>query len=280
MSPLLTTITPVWQRPESLQVWIKALKAATQWGVHHIVFFVGERIPDWWEQEKCEQHNIWGIPVPEPPGNSIGYYHNKGAEIADSEWIMKLDVDAIPNTRYFSELRRMIEQANPREWFNCGMLFMSRGASGAHLDLNRMPLTPEAYTRIMLNARGMAQGSYAKPEASNFCCRRVEYLALGGSDPRFKNWGWEDYQQIYMLEKHWRGCDPLPGLVDISNVTQRCRDEIGRPKANELYLRNRWLCLLHRWHPPSPTPGYKSSEQSHQNRKLVLEHILKAKQNG
>jgi hypothetical protein len=274
---LLTTITPYWRRPDSLRVWLAALRGASIVGVRHLIYFVGEPIPVWFGTETAGLP-IVAISCPEAPGASIGYYHNVGAKAASSDWIMKLDVDAIPNVRYFRELLNVLQTAREREWFNCGMVFMSPSATAQSLDLGRMPLSAETFTRITLNLRSHSQNSFARPEASNFCCRRTEYLQLGGSDPRFKQWGWEDYQQLYMLERHWRQCDPLPGPLDIANVTQRCRDEIGRPKAAELFARNRWLCLLHRWHPTSPTPGYKSLSQSQSNRQLVLEYIQNARQ--
>lgn len=272
---LLTTITPFWGRADSLVVWLQAIQRASIPNVCHIIYFVGETIPVWFSK------GILNLPVraivcSEPPGNSIGHYHNKGAKAANTEWIMKMDVDAIPHERYFSELVNVLRSAKPREWFNCGMMFMSREFSIRELT-EATALSTSVYTRVMLNPRGHVYGSYIQPEASNFCCRRVEYLQLGGACSDFKQWGWEDYQQMYMLEKHWRQRDPLPGPIDISNVTQRCRDEIGRPKASELFARNRWLCLLHRWHPPSGSPSYKTVDQSQKNRQVVLDYILKAR---
>lgn len=275
MTPILTTITPYWGRPGGLQCFLKALEGASVPEVCHFIYVVGSQ---------CHPHlipehpRVRFIQRPEAPGASIGFYHNLGAKAANTEWIMKLDVDAIPNVRYFRELCNVLASAREREWFNCGMVFMSPSATAQSLDLGRMPLSAETFTRIILNLRSHSQNSFARPEASNFCCRRTEYLQLGGADPRFKQWGWEDYQQLYMLERHWRQCDPLPGPLDIANVTQRCRDEIGRPKAAELFARNRWLCLLHRWHPTSLTPGYKSLSQSQSNRQLVLEYIQNARQ--
>lgn len=270
--PLLTTITPYWNRPESLRTWLLAIRGAVSPEVRHIIYFVGEPIPNWFVQEVGDAP-IFPIGIPEAPGKSIGQYHNQGAKAANTDWIMKLDIDAIPNRRYFEELVGVIRRARPREWFNGGMLYISRASSSANLDMGRMPLTSENYTRITLSPRTHAHGSFAKPEASNFICRRLEYLQLGGSDPRFSQWGWEDYQQLYMLECHWRQSDPLPGMLDISNVTQRCRDEIGRPKAADLFMRNKWLCLLHRWHAPNSDTTYRS--KSEDNRQVLLDYILK-----
>jgi len=147
--------------------------------------------------------------------------------------------------------------------------------------LNRrlqMVLPPDAaldvgtYQNIMSSPASYSATSYLWPAASNFICRRGDYLKLGGCDARFKGYGWEDYQQIYMLERHQQGQDPLPGILTARTVTQRCRDEISRRKAKELYDKDRMLCLIHRWHPSSLDPSYKASMDH--NRAVLLDWIL------
>jgi hypothetical protein len=275
-TPLLTTITPVWNRESMLRIWLKCVHAASIPEVRHIVFFVGEEVPAWFLQHD----RILCVQCPERPGKSIAHYHNEGAHLAKTPWIMKLDVDCIMNSRYYRELAPILRGAKPREWFNGGMLMISRHSSEAALAPEQMPMTDTTYTRMILNARAHSANSYAQPEATNFICRRDEYILLGGADARFAQYGWEDYQQIYMLEKHQRGKDPLPGIVDLSNVTQRCRDEISRPKARELFNRNRWLCLFHRWHPVNTNVSYRSPDIFYKNRQVLLDYINKAKANA
>jgi predicted glycosyltransferase involved in capsule biosynthesis len=197
----------------------------------------------------------------------IGHWHNIGARMASSEWIMKLDVDTLPNPRYFKELLPLLAFAKPREWFNGGMIYLNPKASSL---LATKDLTERSYMEITENPGFYSSASYLRPAGTNFICRRQEYLDLGGCDERFRGYGWEDYQQIYMLERHQRGANPLPGRVDLKNVTWRCRDEISRAKAWELFQKNRWLCLLHRWHPRGP---YRSAMAD--NRTVLLDHIHK-----
>lgn len=285
MNALLTTITPVWNRDSALKVLLRCLSAASIPEVTHLIYYLGSTcdlsrtIPEW-TKEYYGNARVLLVARPEAPGASIAHYHNLGAKQASSEWIMKLDVDCIVNPRYFRELIPILRQARLHEWFNGGMIMISRQFSETELCLERMPLTETAYTRIVLNARTYSAGSYAQPEATNFICKRLEYLQLGGADGRFRQYGWEDYQQIYMLERHFRNRCPLPGVVDMNNVTQRCRDEISRPKAAELYRRNRWLCLFHRWHPNSPSVDYKSTETFQANRQVLLDYINKARINA
>lgn len=258
---MITTITPYWNREPALLLWLLAVQRATCERVHHIVFFVGEHVPPW-VTEKFSHPNFEYVAYPQdlPGSRSIGYYHNLGARRATTEWIMKLDVDALSNVAYFKSLVEVLGTARPREWFNGGMFYLSTQVSSY--------LTPSAvidtkYYTLMRQQCPTLGGS-------NFICRREEYLALGGCHPGFEGWGWEDYQQLYMLESYQRQACPLPGIVSLRNVTQRCRDEISRPKARELQSRCEWLGLLHRWHNPSG----KDRSRSEANRRLLLDYIL------
>jgi len=265
---MLTTITPYWGRPDMLRLWLANLKKATTPEVFHLVYFIGEPPPEWWDEEAAGM-SIRAVLRYEPSGSSIGYYHNLGALVAATEWMMKLDVDAFPNEHYFKELLPVLLTAGPNEWFNGGMFYMSKFYS---LCMLSHPLIGETYRQIMANRRTYSAIPFLTPAASNFICRRREYLFLGGSAPGFKGYGWEDYQQLYMLEKHaLGGKDPLPGPVTLENVTRRCRDEISRPKAKALWERNPWLCLLHHWHPAA-----KGSDMSH-NRRILYEYIKASK---
>jgi predicted glycosyltransferase involved in capsule biosynthesis len=262
---ILTTITPVWNRLEALRVWVKALHAArtslTHWTVNHLLFFVGEKAP----AELAAYPDLWIIEAPGPTSVSIGHWHNEGARLATSEWIMKLDVDTLPNPRYFEELLPLLGRAAPREWFNGGMLYLNRKCSQL---LETKALSERSYKEIVENP-GFYSNSYLRPAGTNFICRRQDYLDLGGCDSRFKGYGWEDYFQIFELERYQLQRQPLPGNVTLTNVTWRCRDEISRRKAWELLQKNYWLCLLHKWHPRSP----RSLEFMTANRALLLERV-------
>lgn len=249
-------------------MWVKAVQAAAHPHVNHLLFFVGERAP----RELRENVSfIWIVEVPERDGLSIGHWHNVGAKMATSEWIMKLDIDTLPNPRYFKELLPVLERAGPSEWFNGGMLYLNRKCSQL---LETKELTERSYEEFVANPGFYSSSSYLRPAGTNFICRRQSYLDLGGCDERFRGYGWEDYQQIFMLESCERGflSPPLPGGINISNVTQRCRDEISRPKALELFQVSRWLCLLHRWHSKSVAGVYRSYMNA--NRQILLEHVL------
>lgn len=258
-----------------LRIWFAAVAGATCNDFRHIVLFVGEPVPDWVQAQYGEdpRFKLVSFPVDTPGHFSIGHYHNMGALLATTEWMMKMDVDTIPNVRYFQELTGLLVTAKPREWFNGGMVYVSEASSAQFLKAEQMPLREEVYNTIMGNTRAHCGGQCFGPSATNFICRRKDYLMLGGSDERFRGYGWEDYQQIYTLEHYFLGRDPLPGDLQESQVTRRCCGEISRPRAHGLWKRNRWLCLLHHWHQASPDTRYKSHAGMIANRKILLQCI-------
>jgi len=272
---MITTITPYWKRPETLRVWLAAMAGATRPWLRHIVYFVGEPAPAGARDYLNHFENFKFIEmVDHAPGDkSIGHYHNLGALEADTEWIMKLDVDTIPSVDFFPKLAELLlVSATPREWFNVGMMYTTQAVTLNRLGANHMPVLEGEYAFLTNNWGTCSVSRTVMPAATNFVCRQSDYLDLGGCDERFRGYGWEDYHQIYMLERHFQNREPLPGPITIQNVTHRCRDEISRRKARELWNAHK-LCLLHRWHAPSTDHRYRSAIKMGQNRKVLLERI-------
>lgn len=271
----LTTITPYWNRREQLLRLIKCLEGAAHPEVCHIIYIVGDEPlmlnPTRFPNFRFMRDNEW-------KNQSIGHYHNLGAAAAKTEWVMKLDVDALPNVEFFSALVEKLKAAKQKEWFNVGMFYVKENYSTMYLSQDQLPLRMIRYFEVLQNKMRMCSGigGYNLPAASNFVCRREDYLTLGGCLPAFKGYGWEDYQQLYMLERHWLGMDPLPGVICRDNVTRRCRDEISRRKAHELWKSDTRLSLLHYWHKSSTNPLYRSA--STQNRLTLLDYVLKSRQ--
>lgn len=267
---ILTTITPYWNRPGMLERWLRCLRAAQHPEVQHLIFGVNEEEPyPGWNQGfdgGIEWQYLQELGGPK----SIGHYHNLGASLSTTEWIMKLDIDCMPNVRYFDELITVLNKAKPKQWFNGGMFYMNRSGSNTYLDKE---VTEKTYSHIMTYRKQFSANPYLDPAATNFICRRQEYLDLGGCLEGFKGYGWEDYQQIYMLERNYLGHPPF-AVPTIDNVTQQCRNVISRPRATELWKKSWWLCLLHCWHPGSSDPKYKSPEILSHNRRLLYQYVI------
>jgi len=277
MAPILTTITPYWGRPEMLKTWLLALKGATHPQVRHLLILVSPsedlllpELPPNLSIEFCRG----------TPSHSICHYHNLGIELANTPWVMKMDVDTIPNVRFFPELLSVLETARSREWFNVGMIYLNRLASLGYFAPHRLPVSAAVYVDVMKSLPVISASPYRMPAGSNFVCRRRDYIEAMGGDPDhalrgFFGYGWEDYLQLYLLERHFLQRDPLPGWLDEKNVTQRCRDILSRAKAKDTWLRNPWLCLLHHWHPVARNTEYRDPAKMDANRRFLLSEILK-----
>lgn len=245
MKPLLTTITPYWGRPEQLERWTVAIKASAIPEVRNALYKI--------------------------KGN-IGEIHNLGAKECGTEWMMKLDVDCLTNTEFFRELIPVLQSAKPREWFNCGMLMLDKADSERYCNTAYLPHDDGKYRKILQVLLEKGGIKAVTPVSTQFICRTDDYLRLGGCLPAFKGWGWEDYQQIYMLEKFQQGRDPLAGeTVTLQNVTRLCRDLISRPKAIQLTQKSPFLALFHHWHPPAE----KNQRQVDRNRIILYDYIVR-----
>lgn len=272
MNTILTTITPCWGRQSILVRWLKCLECARHPGVSHLVMFVGEPVPAGiQERYKSDPHfRFVSFPDDTPGFLSIGHYHNWAAKEAGTEWIMKLDVDALPHDFYFTALVPLLFRAAPRDWFNGGMFYLTPGRTSCLFQM-RSSVSLEFYSAILDDLQNSTEIPHI-PAASNFICRRQDYLDLGGCDPRFRGYGWEDYQQLYMLERHRLGKCPFDRNISLRNITQRCRDELSRRKAGELWKCSRWLCLLHHWHSKLHSGDYRSNVHLENNRRVLFDY--------
>jgi len=128
-----------------LTIWLKAVCANPHPEVNHLLFVVGKK-PEFLREYGCSA--LLDIEMVSDAPRSIGHYHNLGAKVSSSEWIMKLDIDCVPHTNYFTELVEVLREAGPREWFNGGMYYLERFGAVSHLTPGKMPVSPEDYYRL------------------------------------------------------------------------------------------------------------------------------------
>lgn len=237
MNPIITTICPYWNRPDQLRVYLDEMYRASIPEAYHIVIFGDpEEFHNW-----TPPSNRFRFLTYQPKTRSIGSFHNFGAIVSSSDWIMKSDVDVSVTKDIFTRLVECVSEAEPREWLNVGFGYGSEA-----------PRPGRTSDRL----------------GFQFVCRVKDYINMGGCDDGFQGWGWEDYYQMFMLEMHYKGSNPLSGEINIGNVSQRCRDEIARPKALEFGLYAR-----HRNHPKQTETSYRTVAQSEANKELLLKLI-------
>lgn len=254
-----------------LETWLAAIEGARHPLVKHCIAFVGEDPPEDMTT-RLTAANIRATVHRDAPGRrSIAHYHNLMIRSAETEWVMKLDVDCMTHQGFFKALCGVLARAEEGDWFNCGMLYVNQDVSQKVLVPERMPLTESACMGLVTAGKRVSSFLSGKLGGSNFICRKDDYLRSGGGDGRFRGWGWEDYQQMYMLELGRLGRCPLPGRVDITNVSNRCRDEICLPKIAELRIIDPSAVLLHKWHAAAKGTDYRSYSAA--NKEVLLSYI-------
>lgn len=273
--PTITTITPYWGRPEAFRYFEHSLDGClrtveTNRFAHHLVLLAGESKWKYLDPMRPPRHSrLELVECCAPEGMSIGHYHNIGAEMAKTEWIMKLDVDCLIHPNFFVSLHRLLGTAKPRQWFNIGMLHMPSDVT----DEARKHLWDVCYFDSLVQSRSKwAQGSYKNPVGSNFVCRREDYLLNAKCHLDFAGYGWEDYYQMYHLEKNYLGKRPIDGAT-FGNVTQKCRGILSRQKALQSFQFDPALCLFHQWH-PIIGGTYRQTAQMLRNKMLLYKAVI------
>lgn len=255
-----------------LRVFLHHLKNAAHPLVQHLVFILETNEAEQATLERLVAGTNISLVFGKERLPSIGRYHNLGFSLVQTEWAMKLDVDAMPHAQFFQLLVQVLENASEREWFNVGMFYLSANRSILLLGTATRPnkLTAIEVAAVAQNPSLYGNSKYQGPGGSNFVCRRKLYLSLGGCSDRFIGWGWEDYQQMAMLDYAWRGHCILPRPILLSNCANLVRDVISRPAAKRLIDLDAGLCLLHHWHPRELGAYVAHVEE---NRKALFDYL-------
>jgi predicted glycosyltransferase involved in capsule biosynthesis len=243
-----------------LRSWLRCLMDASIPEVKHLILAPG------YTKENFKWLDHPQIQVIFPSAGKtfdIGHLHNIGISQANSDWVMKLDVDCMMHTSFFKELLDYISGVQGHcNWFNIGMFYLKPGPSLFFKNSERKELNEEMASTFI----------HGSPTGSQFVCKRATYLHGGGCLSDFHGYGWEDYQQLYMLASNNFVRDPLPGEVTLENVTNRCRDEISRKYTRITFKRNPLLFLLHCHHKKHATMDYLEY-----NRKVLYDYVISKK---
>lgn len=287
----LTTVTPYYERPQSLKALLSWLKRTHEHEQLPVRYFIV--CPYSMEQEKehillhfaeelqaQDKRFVFLFPrVGERYLFSIGEWHNYGIARADSKWVMKLDCDVVGSSSFFVSLCNMLKHNGDearRKWFNVGFFNLLRSVTATY---DAHAGNEAAQENILNMVNGQPEGCTLAPHypvASQFVCTKEAYMSFGGCSRKFRGYGWEDYQQLYDLARWSNGGKRVFPFEKIAynTVAVLCRDKISRTMSRELWEQDRRLCLFHRWHDTHNNPkDYKSHLPD--NLQVLLDHVLK-----
>lgn len=251
MSKILTTLTPYWGRPDALARWIVNINAWRHPRVRHLLLDFSdyrnqEEMPAWPQKEPGDNFDLVKIGLPPDGVRSIGDGINAGAMISTTDWIMKLDVDMMPHEGLWEAIVNMIEDPGDQEWFNLGAVYLLNRVS---IRLAEKAVDSLRYARV-IDAIDRPKMITNRPlSGTQFICRRRDYLAIGGTDPGFRGYAWEDYSIVFRLNRLSKNPRPI-SPVRLDTTTRTLKTEIVEPMAKEAFERDRRLTCLHHYHPP------------------------------
>ena len=243
---MLTTITPFWGRAEALTRWREAVNAWPHPDVRHLL--VNYSAPGEFELDSVVE-NFSEIKLPQPTDGvrSIGDCLNAGALATSTKWMMKLDLDMVVHDGLWDAVVGMITSGSS-DWYNLGTFYLTRRIS------QRLDEEPVSKARHSQLAEAVFSGrpgvTTRRLGGIQFICTVVDYLAVGGTDPLFRGYGWEDYATAYSLNR----LSAKPRAISHVTPSTSCaviRDELLEPMANELFAKDRRLAVLHHQHEPS-----------------------------
>lgn len=238
----LAVLIPYRSRFENFKVLIENLMMVDKTSIDFHLISLGDSDPR--VKKLCNVGGLIYHYLPYTDVFSIGVAHNYGATISKSEYILKQDVDCLPFAGLYNKILSHILtlRSNQKSWSNIGFFYCNKEFSITHLN---GIISNDLYEQVKNNDNLKETLKYAC--GNNFLVNREHFLKIGGCSQLFKGWGWEDYQVLYFLEKYY---NPNFSLSEykIDSITQKCRDEIARPKNQITNQKN--IIFLHKWHDP------------------------------
>ena len=207
---------------------------------------------------------------------SIGDCLNAGALDTNTKWMMKLDLDMVVHDGLWDAVTNLITSSSS-DWYNLGALYLSRTVSQR---VGEAPMTKTRYSQITEAIATGRSGVVARRLGGiQFVCPVLDYLAVGGTDPNFRGYGWEDYATVYNLNRLSANTRPITHVTPATTCSV-LRDELVEPMCNEVFIKDNRLAVLHYQHEPEvKTPGvvdpnaYKCPARMAENKYKVYELV-------
>ena len=222
-------------------------------------------------QERCAALNMQYLYIDSSDKNfSIARARNLGAQMASTEYIMFMDIDLYTYNNFYNDILNEIKinqlQRYNNDFIMVGVIYLTQ-EHGTELFLNTdKSLRKNLFTHKLLENDTKYIEKFSTGTSVNVF-NRIAYLAHGGQDEEFEQWGYEDLEFnlrfIYASKKF-----PIPKdrFLDYKNF--RTIDEYrGWKSVYRLYgdmTFKKGIVLFHIWHPVDHQSDYIQGKAKNQ----------------
>ncbi len=195
---LITIISSYYNRFENLKRYCENLKKNNLSNIEIIICGIFNNI----EIQYLKQFNFIQIYHYSRKTFSTGFFQNQAIEKSSNKWILKQDIDCIPEKGLYQDVINFIKNADWKDYKIYGVKYLEKDRRSASRFWcgNEVLFSKKAWQKI---------GKILEWE-----------------------YGWEDYAFEYKLEKLKNPSFYIQG-IDIHNITNKIRDELVRKKNNE-----------------------------------------------
>ena len=202
---------------------------------------------------------------------AIGRSRNVGAMYARSPFILFQDVDLMPCPGFYSAILREIDVRQLRrkndDFLMCGYIFLTEAGTREFLRTEQDKRLSYFLHHLFENDTTLIEKFSNGTPACVYS--RYYYLARGGNDPAFANWGYEDLEfntrlirrmKKFPLPQPW----PLDYYRSFNTIVEYCGWKAPYRLMGDLCF-PKGLVLFHAWHEVNKSNTYmRDAEKNHQ----------------
>lgn len=214
---------------------------------------------------------------------SIGRARNYGAQVATAEYILFQDIDLLPYDGFYNDVLNEVHVARLDEFAErflmFGVVYLTDDATTEFFSTS--PCFRKSKFLQYLFDEDKAKIEKFSTGTSVTLWRRIYYLSVGGNDPAFEGWGYEDLEFACRAIRRVKAF-PLPDdfSLDYRNfqsiLEYRGWKSVYRLFGDQTFQKG--LVLFHAWHPVYQSGTYIRSKE--RNRRLFEKRIQEFKKDG
>ena len=207
---------------------------------------------------------------------SAGRARNYAAMISKSKYIMIQDIDLMPTRGFYNQVLQEMKvqrlEENAKEFLMFGVIYLSEESTEEFFTVDP-DIRRQLYTQALFEDDSSKVVKFSTGTSANVFNRQY-YLARGGHDPEFEEWGFEDLEFnvrcILNLDKFPVPEDWSADVMNFSTINQYKGWKSSYRLMGDLTFM-KGMTLFHAWHPVDRKSQYMQNRL--QNQKLFQSKI-------